>query len=149
MDSVYWVGLDVGEQNTNVCVLDQAGRRLMECASDSSASALAETLSQYPATKIMGMVMESGASIPLTRQLATLGYPVSVLNAVKTSKLLSIRKQKSDVNDARGLADIARLGGVERLAVHVRRPEAQQIRTELALRYKMVWLQTADRNSLR
>lgn len=149
MVTTFWVGLDVGEENTNVCVLDQSGQRLLECSAGSSAIELAESLSQYPVTEILGMVMESGASINLPRQLSKLGYPVSVLNARRASKLLSLRNQKTDVNDARGLADIARLGGAERLAIHVRRPEAQQIRTELALRHRMVWLQTAAKNSLR
>lgn len=149
MQGQLWVGLDVGELKTNICVVDSTGERVLECCAGSAAGEIAESLSGLPLADIETVAMESGASVQLPYRLTALGFPVSVLDARKTSKMLSIRRQKTDVNDARGLADIARLGGVESLGIFLRGSQAQQIRTELALRNKMVLLQTAAKNSLR
>lgn len=149
MSPSLWVGLDVGETNTNICVVNPSGERVLECCSGSAASEIAESLADLPLGDIAAVAMESGTSVSLPHLLAALGYPVSVLDSRKTSKVLSLRRQKTDVNDARGIADVARLGGLETLGLHLRGSQAQQIRTELALRDRMVWLRTSARNSLR
>lgn len=149
MTSKFWVGLDVGEVSTAVCVLDHTGLPVLECPSGSTADDIAESLAMFPLTNIAAVALETGASPTLPPRLAKLGFPVSVFDSRKTSKVLAIRRHKTDINDARGIAEIARLGGVPRLAVHVRGQEAQQIRTELALRHRLVWLLTANRNCLR
>jgi transposase len=149
MTSNFWIGLDVGEESTAVCVLDEAGDLVLECCASPLAADIADCLDPFPLSSISSLAMETGSPPNLAAQLAKLGFPVAVFDAGKASKVLSLRRQKTDANDARGIAEIARLGGVPRIAVHVRGTEAQQIRMELALRHRLVWVQTATRNCLR
>ena len=63
MVSTFWVGLDVGEESTNVCVLDQAGQRLLECSSGSSAEKAGAAASRAARTGSAGGL--EPPSIPL------------------------------------------------------------------------------------
>lgn len=149
MTASFWIGLDVGEANASVCVLDHSGAPVFECSTHSSPHDIADCLIEFQFSDIEALAMETGAPPTLSAQLSKLGFPVTVLDAGKARKVLALRRHKTDTNDARGIAEIARLGGVPRIAVHVRGPEAQQIRTELALRHRLVWVRTAIRNCLR
>lgn len=149
MTSIFWIGLDVGEDSAAVCVLNGNGQSVFECKSGSTAHDIAECLAEFPQADIAAVAMETGTSRMLPPDLARLGFPVSVFDSRKTSKVLAVRRHKTDVKDARGIAEIARLGGVPRLVVHVRSAEAQQIRTELALRHHLVRSFTASRACLR
>ncbi|MEG3151043.1 IS110 family transposase [Sphingomonas sp. ZT3P38] len=149
MSARHWVGLDVGEAFTSICVLGESEPPLIECSTGSGPDEIARGLSGIEIADIQAMVMESGASTELQRQLQRIGYPVSVLDARKTHRYLSIRQNKTDLNDARGLAEIARLGRFSRLAVHCRSTEAQELRNQLAVRQRLIVLRSAVSNSLR
>src|SRR5437879_4718771 len=105
-----WIGLDVGADETTVCETDDNGTVIFERPVDTNASALHALLrSDKRRIKLIGL--ESGCfSMVLCRSLLKLGYPVAMFEARQASKFLAIRRNKTDKNDARGLADIARLG---------------------------------------
>lgn len=149
MGAKHWVGLDVGEELTNICVLGQADAPALECSTGSSSSEIAHCLSHIEFASILAVAMESGAPSELQRQLKGFGLPVSVLDARKTHRYLSIRQNKTDLNDARGLAEIARLGAFSRLAVHCRSRESQELRNQLIIRHRLIVLRGAVKNSLR
>lgn len=144
-----WVGLDIGETSTSVCVLGSDEIPLSECAVASTATAIAEALSQFPLRDIAAVVMESGAEQGLARRLRNIGYPVHVVDAGKVHRFLSIRHNKTDQNDAFGLADVGRLGRIKRLSVHVRSADCQLLREQLVIRDHLVRQRTATKNALR
>jgi transposase len=144
-----WVGLDIGETSTNVCVCGLEERPQLECVTGSSAAEIAEALARFPLDTVAAVVMESGAEQGLARRLQKLGFPVSILDAGKVHRYLSIRYNKTDGNDARGLAEIARIGRLSNLRVHVRSSECQLLRGELVVRDHLVRQRTAVKNALR
>jgi transposase len=72
-----------------------------------------------------------------------------MFEARQASKFLAIRRNKTDKNDARGLADIARLGRGSVSEVRVKTPECQRLRSTLVTRQKLVQLRTAIEGNMR
>jgi len=91
----------------------------------------------------------STSAIPLTRALRRSGYRVAVFNSTKASKFLAIRKNKTDKNDARGLAEIARIGRESVSEVRVKSPECQRLRSMLVRRQKLVNMRKTIESSMR
>jgi transposase len=147
--SELWVGLDIGESETSICVVGKGNKTILECATASSPGGLASQLGLLPLDDIKAVVVESGTSLHLVRRLRHAGFPVTVLDAGRVSKFLSIRRNKTDTNDARGLAEIARLGHSGKYAVHVKSVECQHLRSQLVMRDQMVRQKTAAHSSLR
>lgn len=144
-----WIGLDVGELTANICVLGTDEHPELETTCGSSPSEIIQALSHIPRETIANVVLESGAEQGLARALRDIGLPVTLLDAAKAHRFLAIRSNKTDKNDARGLADIARLGRSDRLAVWVRSAEFENIRSELVMRDQIVRQRTAVRCCLR
>jgi len=144
-----WVGLDVGADDMVVCGTDDQGRVIFEQSVPTTAAALDAVLRpEKRRIKLIGL--ESGSqAIPLTRSLRRLGYRVAVYNARQSSKFLAIRQNKTDRNDARGLADIARLGRDSVSEVRVKSKECQRLRSMLVTRQKLVRLKVALDGALR
>ncbi len=144
----HWVGLDVGEEFTNICVLDRSDSPVLECSTGSSPDAIAAGLGGLKKSEIQAMVMETG-SVALPEKLRKIGFPVSVLHARTVHRFLSIRHHKTDANDARGLAEIARLGNLSTLAIHTRSSASQELRNQLIIRNRLVSARVAARATLR
>lgn len=144
-----WVGLDVGADEMAVCGTDDQGLVLFEHVVPTQATALHALLkSEKRRIKLIGL--ESGSfGIVLARSLRKLGYPIAVFEARQASKFLAIRQNKTDKSDARGLADIARLGRDSVSVVHVKSPECQRLRSTLVTRQKLVQIRTTIEGSIR
>lgn len=94
--------------------------------------------------------LEAGSScLPLTRKLRQAGYRVHVFDTRQASKFLSIRQNKTDANDARGIADIVRIGRGVVAEVYVKSVECQQLRSKLAIRQKLVRHRMAGESAIR
>jgi len=144
-----WVGLDVGADETTVCATDDRGAVVFELLVASSPAALHAVLKRDK-RRINLIGLESCSfGIVLFRALLKLGYPVVMFEARQASKFLAIRKNKTDKNDARGLADIARLGRGSVSEVRVKTPECQRLRSTLVTRQKLVQLRTAIEGNMR
>ena len=65
-------------------------------------------------------------------------FPVQVVDVRKSSKFLAIRRQKTDVHDARGLAELGRLARSLGSQVFVKPMEHQNIRTLINVRRTML-----------
>ncbi|WP_419808605.1 IS110 family transposase [Sphingomonas sp.] len=138
-DEPLWVGLDVAADTTRVCIINAIGSVRHEETVTTSASAVAVLLSIYGSNKIKLIGLEAGGfGTHLTRRLRALDYPVAVYEARKVSKFLKIRRHKTDTNDARGLADIARFGNESVSTVFVKSLECQQLRSKLAMRHRLI-----------
>src|ERR1700761_951381 len=105
-----YVGLDVSQKETAVCVINQDGKVLFEGKVSSDPGALAKTLGKRaPAVERIGL--ETGAMASwLWHELKRVGLPVVCVDARHAHAALSVRMNKSDPNDARGLAELIRVG---------------------------------------
>ena len=99
-----YVGLDVSQDQSSICVVDESGRVLWQGKCASTPEAIAATLSsKAPQAERIGL--ESGPlSIWLCHGLTALGLPVVCLDARHAQAALKLQLNKSDANDARGLA---------------------------------------------
>jgi transposase len=147
MEEQHFVGLDVSQRETSVCVVDGAGRTTWQgrCASDPDA--IAEVL-RARAPGLVRVGLESG---PLStwhwHALTGKGLPAVCLDARHAKAVLSMRPNKSDANDAHGLAQIVRMGWYRE--VQVKGTDAHLVRTLLGARAQLVAMRRDLSNQVR
>lgn len=142
-----YVGLDISMEETSVCVLDGAGNVTFEgaCTTDPGAIAL---IIQRHANGAERIVFETGSlSNWLWHELKARGLPAICLDARHANAALSMRMNKSDKNDAKGLAEMARMGWYRE--VSVKTIENRKLRSLLAARAKLVELRRDLDNQMR
>ena len=143
----YFVGLDVGLHKTAICVVDGEGRPVWSGDVASEAEVIAGALSRY-ASSPLKLGLETGQlSIHLTRSLRALGYDTVCMDARQVAAALSTVVNKTDANDARGIAHLLRCGLYR--AVHVKSEEAVDRRVLLASRQQMLAQVAALESSIR
>jgi transposase len=144
-----WVGLDVGGEEMMACAIDENGEILFEQPLPTKAADLHALLK--PRKRRIALIgLESGHyGTHLTRELRRLGYRVAVFNSRQASKFLQIRQNKTDRNDARGLAEVARLGQGSVSEVRVKSLECQRLRSSLVTRQRIVRLRVATEGAMR
>jgi len=112
-----YVGLDVSLEQTSVCVVDGSGKTLWQGKCASTPEAIAATI-RAKAPAVVRIGLESG---PLSswhwHELRKAGLPVVCLDARHAKAALALQLNKSDRNDARGLARIVRTGWYREVAV--------------------------------
>lgn len=134
-DSKSYVGLDVSLAETHICVLDQDGKRVFHGVVSSDPATIAEAIA-VNAPNCERVAVETGATTPwLWRELRHRGIPVICIDARHANKALSMRRNKTDRNDAEGLAELMRIGWFKE--ANVRTPEAQYVRSLLSARYQL------------
>jgi transposase len=133
-----FIGLDVSLSKTAVCVVDRDGTVLWQGKVPSEPSPLIARLSEWSGTIDLAGIEACPLSEWLHRGLREAGIPVVCIEA---------RHVKTDRNDARGIAEMMRLGHYR--AVHVKSPAAQAMRTTLAVRMQLVAAQLQIENTIR
>ena len=121
-----FAGLDVSLHSTAVCVVDRHGALVLEgtCASDPEAIA---TFLKATGRGFSRVGMESSSMAEwLYRGLAKAKLPIVCIEARQASQVLQVRRNKTDRNDARGIAEIMRIGLYA--SVHIKSPEARRLR---------------------
>jgi len=116
MEQQQFVGFDVSQAEISVCVVDGAGTIVWQgkCASTPEAMA---ALIQRRAVHVVRIAVETGAmSAWHCRSLAALGLPVVCIDARHAKAALAMQLNKTDANDAAGLAQIVRTGADCRLS---------------------------------
>src|SRR4051812_39449205 len=88
----YWVGLDIGQVRSSVCVIDDSGTVLRECDCDTSAADIEAVLAVGPKGSNEKVAMEVGCGTHLSRKLRLRGYEVALLETRKLKRLLEIRR---------------------------------------------------------
>jgi hypothetical protein len=108
-----YVGLDVSQTETAVCVVDQSGKILFEGKAPSDPGALARVIhKRAPDAERIGF--ETGAMASwLWHELRRIGLPVVCVDARHAHAALSVRMNKSDPNDARVL-----INGAQKPVLH-------------------------------
>lgn len=142
-----YVGLDVSQKETSVCVVNEAGQIAFEGKAKSDPNALTELLrKRAPYAERIGF--ETGAmSSWLWHELRRVDLPVVCIDARHAHAALSVRMNKSDQNDARGLAELVRIGWYRE--VKVKSEESQKIRAILVARSRLVSIRRDIENQVR
>jgi transposase len=144
-----WIGLDLGEYSATWCANDAAGQVIATRTCAAETNALAASFAELANFEIRLVAVEAGCGPHLTRELADLGFPIVCLEVRQASKLLNARRNKTDKNDAFGLAEIARLGAGLVSNVLLKPREAQSLRTMIAMRQQLVQTRVRLENALR
>lgn len=148
-EDLVWVGLDLGQASTSVCVVDPLGSVLLEETCRTNICDLEAALSPFPAQIIGSVSVEAGQGTFIVRKLLQSGFPVRVFEARKASKFLAIRRSKTDSSDAKGLADLGRLGQNTVSQVYLKSVECQELRSQLVMRHRLVRLRVSAEASVR
>lgn len=99
------IGMDLGDKNHEVCVLDQDGQVIDRFTVGNTRTQLRKVFPQYQGARV---AIETGTHSPwVSRDLESLGCRVLVGNSRKL-RVIWARSQKTDVKDAEMLARIAR-----------------------------------------
>jgi transposase len=142
-----YVGLDVSQKTTAICVVDERGERRWRgmCATDPTAIA-SQIVEHAGADAKVGV--ETGAMTPwLVHGLREAGLIVDCLDARRVRAALQMRLNKTDQNDAEGLAQVVRTGWYR--PVHVKSLDAHRARSLLGARAQLVGMRTRLSNMIR
>jgi transposase len=143
----HYVGLDVSLKQTAVCVVDQAGKIRREGMVTSEPKAIADFIAAS-APQVMRIGFESGAtSTWLWTELKKLGLPVICIDARHAKAALKMQINKSDRNDAVGIARIMQTGWFKE--VRVKGLDSHAVRALLASRALLVELKRDLENQIR
>ncbi len=143
----YFAGLDISMEETHVCVVGREGTVFHEGKTASTPEAIATLLAKAPACQ--RIVFETGRMAPmLYHGLTALGLPVVCIESRQAYQALkSLATHKTDRNDARGLAQLARTGFFK--PVHVKSLPAHAIRALIIARKKLVGQRVMLENQIR
>jgi len=142
-----YVGLDVSLKETSICVIDDADKIVWRGQVDSTPEAIASAVKQH-APNAVRIGIESGQlSSWLFHELKEAGLPVICVDARHAKAALSLKVNKTDANDAFGLAQIMRVGWYRE--VTVKGLDCQAVRSLLVARAQIVSQITTLKNCVR
>src|SRR5438309_1980804 len=125
-------GMDVAVKETSVCIIDKAGKVIREVKVATEPAAILAVLTEE-ALAIERIGLEAGPlSQWLYSALAEAGLPVICVETRHMKAALSAQINKSDRNDARGIAQMMRVGLYR--PVHVKTLASQKRRMLLTSR---------------
>lgn len=132
----YFAGLDVSLDTVNVCIVNDAGDVLLERKIEAEPAVIADLLARF-GHPFKRVGLEAGpTSSWLHSALREAGYSAICLECRHVKAGLSAMRNKTDRNDARGIAHLLRLGWFRQ--VHIRSDEAQQVRMALVSRQQLL-----------
>ena len=143
----FYVGLDVSLKQTAICVVDGNGKIISEKMVVSDPDAIAE----FVRAKAAGAVrvgLETGPTATwLWSELKQRGLPVICIDARHAKAALRMQINKSDRNDAFGIARIMQTGWYKQ--VHVKTPGSHAIKALLVSRALLVKIKRDIENQIR
>ena len=143
----HFAGLDVSVKETSVCIVDNTGRIVREVKVPSEPEALLVVL-KNPAYHFKRIGLEAGPlSQWLYSALAEAGLPVICVETRHMRAVLKAQINKTDRNDARGMAQMMRVGLYR--PVHVKTLRSQKLRMLLTHRKLLQSKAIAIENDLR
>jgi transposase len=147
----YFAGLDVSVKETSVCIVDDAGKIVREVRVASEPEALLQVLTNT-IYRFKRVGLEAGPlSQWLYSVLAEAGLPVICVETRHMRAVLKAQINKTDRNDARGIAQMMRVGLYR--PVHVKTLRSQKLRMLLThrklLQSKAIAIENDLRGSLR
>ena len=143
----YFAGLDVSMAETQICIVARNGAVIHKAKVPSTPADIAAELAQLPACR--RILFETGRMAPtLYHGLSQLGLPVVCVESRQAYQALkSLATHKTDRNDARGLAHLARTGFFK--PVYVKSLSAHAVRSLIIARKKLVGHRVTLENQIR
>lgn len=143
----HFVGLDVSMKETAVCVVDEAGQRVWEDSVPSTAEAIAAII-RSKAPDLVRVGMETGPqAVWLWHTLRDQGISVDCIHARRAAAALKLQANKTDRNDAFGLARLVHSGWYE--PVSIKSFDRYRMRAVLTARERIVRMCTTMINQIR
>ncbi len=145
------VGLDISQRKTAICIVNDKGKTIVEGNALTLPSDIHGWLvgKGIDLTVIQGVCLEAGAmSSFVYKGLEALGLPVVCVEAFQAHQFLKAQRNKTDKNDARGLAQYIRMGGDYIRPVIVKDIITQEDRILITLRQKYVKQKVALENAI-
>ena len=143
----HFAGMDVSVKETSICIVDDTGRIVKEVKAASEPQALLKVLGN-PAYRFKRIGLEAGPlSQWLFSGLAEAGLPVVCVETRHMQAVLKAQINKTDRNDARGIAQMIRVGLYR--PVHVKTLRSQKLRMLLTHRKLLQSKAIAIENDLR
>ncbi len=143
----HYVGLDVSLETTSICVIDDAGAIIWRGKCRSDPDTITAIVRQH-APGAVRVGLETGQlSNWLTLSLRRRGVPVVCMDARHAKAALSLQINKTDANDAFGLAQVVRTGWYREVAV--KSMDAHTLRMLLVARSRLVSQRQATANTIR
>src|SRR5215469_5757093 len=143
----HYIGLDVSQKTTTICVVNEQGQQLWRGVCPTDPAAISARVLKHAGTDAK-VGVETGAMTPwLVHGLRNGGLDVACLDARRVKAALQMRINKTDENDAEGLAQIMRTGWYR--AVHVKSLDAHRVRALLGARAQLVGMTTRLSNMIR
>jgi transposase len=143
----HFAGLDISVKDTSVCIVDDTGKIVREAKMASEPEALLAVLSN-PAYHFKRIGLEAGPlSQWLFSALAEAALPVICVETRHMRAVLQAQINKTDRNDARGIAQMMRVGLYR--PVHVKTLRSQKLRMLLTHRKLLQSKAIAIENDLR
>jgi transposase len=128
----YFTGIDVSLRSVSICIVDESGAVRLEAKVAAEVEVIVAALRRF-SEEIRQVGFEAGTLTQyLTYGLREAGFDVICLEARQVAATLAAMRNKTDRNDARGLAQILRTGWYR--TVHVKSVESHQERALLASR---------------
>ena len=128
----YFTGIDVSLRSVSICVVNDQGEVCREAKVEADVDVIADWLRRF-STDVTSVGFEAGAlSQYLTYGLQAAGFEVICLEARQVKNTLDAMRNKTDRNDARGIARILRTGWYSR--VHIKSLHSHRVRALLASR---------------
>ena len=147
----YYVGIDAALETVNVCIVDEGGTVRFERKIEAEPDVIIRALEQFggPFARVG---LEAGPTASwLYAELRAAGLPAICMECRHVKAGLGAMRNKTDRNDARGIAQLVRLGWFRE--VFVKSDEAQRVRMLLVgrdhLRAKALDLENCIRGSLK
>jgi transposase len=131
-----YVGLDVSLRMTSICVVEADGSTVWEGKAESEPVPLVKVLSPWRDKIALVGIEACPLSEWLYGALVESGFQMVCIETRHAQRFLSSRPNKTDRSDARGIAEMMRLGHYR--SVHVKSKASQLLRTTLIARKKFV-----------
>jgi len=142
-----YVGLDVSLKQTAICVVNEAGSIVQEGVVGSDPEAIAGFV-RSKAPGVVRIGIETGPTTTwLWTELKRLGLPVICIDARHAKAVLKMQINKSDRNDAAGIARIMQTGWFKE--VRVKDLESHAVKALLASRALLVKIKRDLENQIR
>jgi len=131
-----YIGLDVSLKETHICVVDGTGAVVCRGREVTHPELVAAAIGRLAPSARVVVLETGGQSSWLQGGLAAEGIGAVIVDARRAKAVLSCRLNKSDANDAEGLAHLARTGWYREVAA--KRPETRLARSLLLARRQLV-----------
>ena len=142
-----YVGLDVSLKLTAICVVDRTGKIEREGVVSSDPQAIAEFIKSH-AVHVERIGLETGPTVTwLWTELSKLGLPVICIDARHAKAVLKMQINKTDRNDAVGIARIMQCGWYKE--VRVKDLDSHAVKALLGSRALLVKIKRDLENQIR